>query len=584
MRKIFRMAKAELQKIFSRPSMFLLTGILVFALVLSFFFFSPQTSTTKKTYDHSESVNIYTSFMKDYSAYEKAIIDEKNKIELYLSDKGDVYSTFSEYVYELKYYMQGDDVVIGEYRAIIESIDLFNNDLTPEDFEKCNKAFSKLKTKVGKITDYMSYNIKDKEINFYFPTSSYERIYKELSKMYSLIPSEQNLESFNTKAVIDRYNTLNRNYDISKIFEEINSFEKIEIDKTQLQSLLDKYFYNNFELNNTTQQFVHKGKLLTYFNNITTDESDTEKLNEHVAKYFDYATICKELISNNFELLRISGKTDDQIANFVGYSDKSIYNLKTNIAKYSYFYENETFGYEYLNSFNFNVNSGTETNAYDFVIYALQILSSFIIIFTIFFAVGTISGEQSDGTLKMIATRPYTRNKIYSGKFLACFNVALILLSVSFVASLVIGFAVYGITFNNVLLVFNASKVVIINPIILMLIYLFSLFIDVVFYITLAIFISMIIKHTAVSTTLSSAIYIISTILLGTVNASWLRFIPSTNLQLFKFFTQSRTGFFSFSIVANIDLFFSLVIVLITTIGIDLLSRFLFTRRSIDKK
>ena len=49
MKKIFRMANAEMSKIFMRPSMFVLTTILVFALIFSFLFFAPAESNTKFT-------------------------------------------------------------------------------------------------------------------------------------------------------------------------------------------------------------------------------------------------------------------------------------------------------------------------------------------------------------------------------------------------------------------------------------------------------------------------------------------------------------------------------------------------------
>jgi len=138
-------------------------------------------------------------------------------------------------------------------------------------------------------------------------------------------------------------------------------------------------------------------------------------------------------------------------------------------------------------------------------------------------------------------------------------------------------------TFKNVLLIFNSSKVMIMNPLVLILLYLLNIFIDVVFYIALAIMVSMFIKQTAISTALTSGLYIASTILIGTVKSSWLRFIPTTNLQLFKFLTTSKIGIFSFSIVPNTDLVFALVIVVLCTLAFDLISRFLFSRRSIDK-
>jgi len=308
-----------------------------------------------------------------------------------------------------------------------------------------------------------------------------------------------------------------------------------------------------------------------------------DELNEHIARYYDYIQICKNLLNCNFELLRIGNKTDDQIVTYNGFSGVSIYNLKQSATISNYFLENNTFGYEYLTAFNFGINSGTETNCFDFAFYAMQILSFLIALFVMFFACGMIAGEQNSGTLKMTAIRPYSRNKIYSGKFLACINVSLILLFVSFIASMAIGIASFGYTTQNVLVVANASTVSVISPLLLIGIYFVSILIDIIFYIALAIFISMIIKPTTISTAISSAVLIVTTILSGTTSASFIRFIPTAHTGLFKFFTTSNLGIFSYSIVPGINMITSIIVLAVSLLLLDLFGRYLFTHRSIDK-
>ena len=213
----------------------------------------------------------------------------------------------------------------------------------------------------------------------------------------------------------------------------------------------------------------------------------------------------------------------------------------------------------------------------------MQILSVLIILFVIFFASGMISGEQNSGTLKMTAIRPFTRNKIYSGKFLACFNVALILLLISMIASIAVGIASFGFTTQSALVVINASSVIVINPILLLLIYFISILLDIVFYIALAILISMLIKPTTISTAITASIFIVTTILTGTTGASWLRFIPTTHLGLYKYFTSSNLSMFSFSIVPGVNLVTSIIFTIVSVLIIDLLGILLFTHRSLDK-
>lgn len=579
------MANAELSKIFMRPSMFVLTGVLIIALVFSFFFFSPTENNTKFTYHLSNTNSIYTQFQRDYQGFENELITAKTEIDDYLADTGNIYNTFSEDFHELKTYMYNEG-----YTVILN----LAGNLTSTDFNNCVIVFGRLRNQTKKLIDYMIYNIKNKKINFFFPQTSYDKIYKSLSNMYDNLPSDSDLQKFTSEMIIERYNMLLSTYPIDQYDIEISNFERISIDGEGLTTLLDNYFYTNFAVTTSGigSTFTHKGKLKELFDNIdafylehtdTAEDDIIYEMNELVAKYYDYIQICKALISNEFELLRIGSKSDDQISTYVGFTDTSIYNLKKAITTSKYFFDNNTFGYEYLTAFNFNQNSGTETNAYDFAFYAMQILSMFIIIFTIFFATSVLSGEQSSGTLKMTATRPFTRNKIYSGKYLACVNVALILLGVSLIASLAIGFATYGFSFQNVMVVMNAETLFITNPIVLMLIYFASILIDVLFYIALAILISMIIKQATVSTGISCAIFIVSKIMLGTVTASWIRYVPSLNLDLYKFFTISNTGMFSFSVVPNTSLLTCGIFAILFILIFDIFARFLFSHRNLDK-
>ena len=108
MKKIFRMANAEISKIFMRPSMFVLTGVLIIALVFSFFFFSPTKSNTKFTYQLTNTTNIYTSFERDYLSLEEQLISAKTDIDDYINDTSGIYQTFADNFHSLKIYFDGD--------------------------------------------------------------------------------------------------------------------------------------------------------------------------------------------------------------------------------------------------------------------------------------------------------------------------------------------------------------------------------------------------------------------------------------------------------------------------------------------
>ncbi len=594
MKKVFRMANAELNKIFLRPSMFVLSTILVLALVLSFFLFKPQTTTQKYTYDGINTAQIYLEqFEKDHEKIKNELVNAKKEIVAFISAENDTLANIQKLFNEA---FESENQT-GQFFVLYDEI--INMDKTQfkpnaQNIKKISTELSYFSELLNNLRVELSTKVKNKSVNFFITTEDYENIYKTLKSINDNLPTTTEIKDFTTDEIINRFNLLIESYNIKNINKTIHALEKIKIDSSELSSLLNKYYFNNIEevvvLGQTEYKEVGKlNELYTdiktyYHENLTSTNKDVlNSLNEKIAKYYDYVQINKAMLSNNFELLRIGNKTDDEIVKYNGFSGTSVYNLKQEITIGDYFLKNNTFGYEYLSAFNFNTNSGTETNAFDFAFFAMQILSALIILFIIYFACGIISGEQNTGTLKMTAIRPYSRNKLYSGKLLACFNVALILMTISLVASFAVGIACFGFTTQKVLLVVNASKVLVVSPIWVMLIHFISLLIDILFYLLLAVLISMIIKPTTISTAITSSIFIISTIISGLVTSSWIRFIPSLNVGLYKFFTVSKVGMFSYSIGPSLNMIQSLIIIFASIIIFDMISRIIFKNKSLDK-
>lgn len=588
MRKIFRMASAELNKIFARPSMFVLFTVLVGAMVLSFFMFNPISVNAKYTYQLNSTSAIYLKFEEDYETLEQELITAKTSIDDFLSTKNDTLAKFQTLFQTAKnqFYNQ-------LYVTVVE-MPKQNEYPSGSVLSDVKYEFGIFRQNIEDIRSFMISDVNNKEVNFFITTSQNEKLYNTIKNIAEVIPTDAQIDHYTTKAIIDRINLIKNSFDLEKLNVEVNNLEKIEINSEELTELLNLYYTPNISESTSggVVNYTHTGKLEELYNAVAEyyytcpDSAEAEKmdeLNEHIARYYDYIQICKNLLNCNFELLRIGNKTDDQIVTYNGFSGVSIYNLKQSATISNYFLENNTFGYEYLTAFNFGINSGTETNCFDFAFYAMQILSFLITLFVMFFACGMIAGEQNSGTLKMTAIRPYSRNKIYSGKFLACINVSLILLFVSFIASMAIGIASFGYTTQNVLVVANASTVSVISPLLLIGIYFVSILIDIIFYIALAIFISMIIKPTTISTAISSAVLIVTTILSGTTSASFIRFIPTAHTGLFKFFTTSNLGIFSYSIVPGINMITSIIVLAVSLLLLDLFGRYLFTHRSIDK-
>jgi ABC-2 type transport system permease protein len=90
----------------------------------------------------------------------------------------------------------------------------------------------------------------------------------------------------------------------------------------------------------------------------------------------------------------------------------------------------------------------------------------------------TIAGEIKDGSIRYMAIRPVSRTELYFGKLLAIVILTSILIVFSGVVSLIVGGIIYGFNTFNILTIFNGSTAIVIHPIIMMLIFLFSLIIE----------------------------------------------------------------------------------------------------------
>ena len=80
MKKIFKMANAELSKIFMRPSMFILATVLIIALVLSYSFFKPTQNTQNYHSDQISSYYINLDYIQKYEQWKDELVKTKTDI------------------------------------------------------------------------------------------------------------------------------------------------------------------------------------------------------------------------------------------------------------------------------------------------------------------------------------------------------------------------------------------------------------------------------------------------------------------------------------------------------------------------
>ena len=578
MKRIFRLANAEFNKIFYRPSIFILTALLIITLVATNLLYKPVSKTTKLSYDATNVGGIYVLFTgSNKNEITKSSIDEdlENSYQKILQDfnsitKEDKLKTFYDGVLSLNTYLT--ETVKDELLRI--------STLSESQFtvtrSKTVEVFNTLKQKCSELLNYMS-KIKGETLNFYLTINEFDTVFANIENLLNAFPV--NYDEYKKVNFINLGNTLTTNFSLQPSLDIVSVLTKINIDIDTFNEIVNDYYT---EAKEKLEQVYFKD--ITDFDNEnfdSKDESDMQQMNELIAKYYSFAHMNKTILENKMLLFRINDKSDTELKDLIGYSQVSKYQLNEQIQIYEYLINNESFDFDYLTSFNFNKSSGASTNAYDYTVYSMQILSLLIIIFTIFYACSSIAGDQSTGTMKMIAIRPYSRNKLFSGKYLSCVMFGIMLLLIATVASFVVGAVSFGVPMSNCLVVFNAQTVISINPILLLLIYFISLIINLLFYISLAMLICLLFKSNTLSVFITAILYATQVVLNGTVSGAWLKYTPFGHFDLFKYFGNSSTGLLSMNILPDADFTISAIIIGFCIVLFNIISHMIFKTRDI---
>lgn len=131
------------------------------------------------------------------------------------------------------------------------------------------------------------------------------------------------------------------------------------------------------------------------------------------------------------------------------------------------------------------------------------------------------------------------------------------------------------------LVVFNSSAVISIHPILLLFIYLLSLFVNLLFYISLAMFICLLFKSNTLSVFLTSSLYAVQIVLCGLVGGAWLKYTPFGHFDLFKYFGNSHLGMFSMNILPDANFMISAIVLGLLIVIFNSISHLIFKTRDI---
>lgn len=296
----------------------------------------------------------------------------------------------------------------------------------------------------------------------------------------------------------------------------------------------------------------NKDKILESIDKQRVDES-TKNISREITNYRLLSTSYNTLV-NQIVLSNITSLYDQSTyKNFHGFNFETFnkYQSQEAITTNSYYIDNNKYENSYLNNFSYSQNSGDKTNMYDFAYFTMELCTLIIIIFAMMLVCNLITGETESGTIKLLLVRPYRRSKIITAKLLATIFFVLTFMIFSSIITLVGGYFLFGGANTPVLAIFNATTAFEISPMGLMILNILFLTLDVIFFVLLALMISIIFKNYAGSISCSLVVLIINFAFNLLFNSTFLyTLLPGMNLHLFKYLGNS---FVSSSITGSIS-------------------------------
>ena len=580
MGKISKLFKGELKKIFLGPGIFFMAAFLILALTIAPKLFNP----TPKN-------------------------DINSSISLSSSSVEDVCSSFNEYKVDI-----GSNLteIKNEYNFLITKNSDFKQNLLDisNELYSLRTNFSSLihKGTVQSMLDCLESLIQKTQeykdlYEFYLNSSNTPLILvsKEIDFdiNFELETLDKILNKAGDKTSEEYYRSINeslKNYactvNLKLLTEQINN---LKYSSQNLQSILDKYQDGNVE---------YKNEILNNINSNLNDASLNEEYNISLSninntkdlaiKYLSSDNNLYNVLKENLLLEVSSSYSDSQIGNYLKFENFNRYNHQENLAKFDYLYQTNSSDSDYSSMFSFNSISGSSVNTFDYMYFTLEIASFLIIAFTVVIGAGMIAKEYSDGTIKLLAIRPFNRNKIVFAKVLATMFLSFIFVMIVAVVSLITGCILYGgISFPTMLVIFNGAVTFTLPNWVVFLIYLLCLLIKIWIFALLSIAISVLFKSYVLAVCLSAGIYILNIVVTFiSKGATWLKYNLFANIDLFKYFggsfTQTYTegqnlnNLFVSPVFADTNIWITLIVISVVALILNLILFNVFKHRDIN--
>ncbi len=204
-------------------------------------------------------------------------------------------------------------------------------------------------------------------------------------------------------------------------------------------------------------------------------------------------------------------------------------------------------------------------------------VGALLTVFVAIVAGDIVAGEFSGGTIKLLLTRPQTRNKILLSKYVSTLLFSVVLMAITLAVSLIVGTILFGLSGADAPYIYiNASgQVLQMN----MVAYLFANYgfnsVSLLMTVTIAFMISTIFRSSSIAIAISIvSLFIGSTLVEVLQSYSWDKFILFANLNLAQYF-------FNGPLIQGMTLSFSITTLVVYFVVMVALSWYIFKKRDV---
>lgn len=522
--------------------------------------------------------------------------------------------------------------------TVSEMYNDFNNNLKQGYIDDVNNVAINANTYISTSSSYMKYNSKAEIDKLFNDFDSYCLLYSETSTATApdyptlLVAIRENLTKLRTaldaglKPCNDNtgYYILTTKQNYTNLYTIINKID-INFASPYNHSLAGEKYVNEYRevlynclqmlvypnLSSTAQKYAVGGSYYTLTQSrmdeiafkmeqeyqkvaleptLELDNTIKQELNALFNRYVNCADVFVKAYDSAIcvqALGTINSKTDR--SNLFGYGDVSIYRQEELASQYQYYIEHNASPSDFANSLSVSHTSNGKINAYDFTFFIMSIFTILVVLFAIYLSSHTISGEINNNTMRFTAIRPIKRSSIFLGKYFAILIMSFILLAFGTITSLCVGGILYGINSSNILMVVNGGTVIVAHPAVVIGIFMLSNFLILALYSALTMLFSAMFKSDLLAMIISVAFYAVNLILpLFFGQASWLRFYPFVNINLFAYFSSTRIAsdsvlsqLFNSVVYNGMNIWISLVYIFGITALLVLIGKLIFRKREL---